>query len=92
MTARQDVYRRKPPVLPRTPEGEERAGAIRRLTASPDWQIVMDHLKATTYERFMNAPLEPGAFLEIAVRRNVIAEIENLSKRVTDDDRTDHRE
>lgn len=91
---RETAFRRKPPKLPVSPEGQVIRDAVKRLTASPDFQTVINHLKATAYERFTAAsaqvPLNAGALLEVAIRNTVIVELEQLGKRVTDDDRSDH--
>lgn len=93
---RESPFRRKPPKLPRSPEGQVIADAVRRLTASDDFDIVIQHLKATAYEKFVTAsaqvPLHAGALLEVAIRNTVIVELEQLGKRVTDDDRNDQRD
>lgn len=89
--SRSPLTRRPPPKLPRHPDGEIIADAIRRLTASPDWPVVIEHLKARTYERFTQAGHDAGALFECAVRNTVIRELEQLGKRVTDDDRNDQQ-
>lgn len=88
--SRAPLTRRAPPRLPRHPDAEIIADAIRRLTTSPDWPVVMQHLQAKTYERFLAAGVDTGALLEVAIRNTVIRELEQLGRRVTDDDRSNH--
>lgn len=91
--SREIAFRRTPPKLPRSPEGEAIASAMRRLTASPDWQVMIDHLKAAAFEKWLAIPAsDGGALLENAIRKTVIAELEQLAKRVTDDGPSDQRE
>lgn len=90
---RQPLIRRAPPKVPLHPDAEVRRAAIQRLTGSPDWQVMIDHLKAKEFEAwFMGPDQEPGALLRLDGRRSFLRELEGLGKRVTDDDRSGQHE
>lgn len=90
---RSPATRRAPPKLPRHPDGELINQALKRLTASPEWQVFLDHYKAREFEAWFSGPdQEPGALLRAEGRRSFLRELEGLAKKVTDDDRSDHRE
>lgn len=90
---RSPLTRRPPPKVPLHPEAEVVRKVLQRLTAAPDWLILLDYLKAKEFEAwYAGADMEPGALLRMDGRRSFLRELEGLSKRVTDDDRSDQRE
>jgi hypothetical protein len=91
--SRPPLTRRPPPSLPLHPDGEVLRAALQRLTASPDWPVLVAHLKAKEVEAwYLAEDASTGALLERHHRKTFIRELERLDKRVTDDDRNDHCE
>jgi hypothetical protein len=80
------VTRRAPPKVPLHPEGQRRRDAIAYLTSLAEWSVLIEHLKAREFEAWWKSGHEDaGAFQRVEGRRSLIAELEALPKRLTDD-------
>lgn len=92
MSRREDVFRRVARgENRRTPEQQAVRGAIRRLSESPDFAVLLDYLQHLEWTQGAvdDASGDTGALLRAAGRRSLLRELERLGERVTDDDRSD---
>lgn len=92
MSRREDVFKRVVRGENRRPPDRQAVrDALARLSANPDYQVMLDYLQHLEWTSGAATDLsgDAGALLRAAGRRTVIRELERLDERVTDDDRSD---